>query len=153
DWYRSLLGRRTAVRPREAGGAGYAVVGFFRNYLTYAHTMIFPLTWAGALALRGAPLGLVAAPLVVVAIAFSTARGAWLAALGAAGALLLVARERRAARLIAGLAAAAAVAFVLTPDLRAQAAHMFATGGSNAGRMAIYRANLDIVRLHPMLGL
>lgn len=153
DWYRSLLGRRTAVRVREPGATGYAVVGFFRNYLTYAHTMLFPLGWAGALALRGAPLGVVTAPLVVVAIAFSTARGAWLAALGGVGALLLTAGGRGAGRILAGFVVAAALAFVLTPDLRAQAAHMFALGGENAGRVAIYRANLDIVRAHPGLGL
>src|SRR2546425_104214 len=81
DWYRTLLGRPTYVYPREAGTSGYAVVGFFRSYLTFAHVMIFPLAWAlaGALAGRAAALG--AALLVVLALVFSTARGAWLAAL------------------------------------------------------------------------
>src|SRR5204863_318208 len=49
DWYRAALGRPLLVHPREAGGAGYAIVGFFRNYLTFAHTMLFPLAWATAL--------------------------------------------------------------------------------------------------------
>src|SRR5439155_1381343 len=59
DWYRTLLGRPTYVYPREPGTPGYAVVGFFRSYLTFAHVMIFPLAWAlaGALAGRAAALG------------------------------------------------------------------------------------------------
>src|SRR5947208_3467639 len=40
DWYRTLLARPTYVYPREAGTSGYAVVGFFRSYLTFAHVMI-----------------------------------------------------------------------------------------------------------------
>src|SRR5437867_1996433 len=79
DWYRALLGRVRYVRPREPGAAGFAVVGFFRNYLTFAHTMLFPLAWAGAFALRGERVATAAAVLLVLAIAFSTARGAWLA--------------------------------------------------------------------------
>src|SRR5262245_47500643 len=42
DWYRAALGRATVVRSRIAGAEGFAVVGFFRNYLSYAHAMIFP---------------------------------------------------------------------------------------------------------------
>ena len=153
DWYRRLLGRRSAVRPRDTESTGYAVVGFFRNYLTYAHVMLFPLAWAGALVLRGAWLGMVTAPLVVLALAFSTSRGAWLAALGMAGTFALVSGGRRAAWMLVGLAAVASVAFAATPELRAQAAHMFTTGGDNAGRVAIYRANLDVIHDHPVLGL
>src|SRR5215468_5905157 len=37
DWYRAALSRATRVRPRVPGAEGYAVVGFFANYLTYAH--------------------------------------------------------------------------------------------------------------------
>src|SRR5207237_885271 len=80
DWYRTLLGRPTYVYPREPGTPGYAVVGFFRSYLTFAHVMIFPLAWAlaGALAGRAAALG--AALLVVLALVFSPGRGARTAA-------------------------------------------------------------------------
>src|SRR5439155_1284549 len=58
DWYRAALGRPLLVHPRETGGAGYAIVGFFRNYLTFAHTMLFPLAWATASAMGGALAGL-----------------------------------------------------------------------------------------------
>jgi hypothetical protein len=152
DWYRALLGREILVRPREPGASGYAVVGFFANYLTFAHAMLFPLAWAGALAARGAALGLVAAPLLVVAIVFSTARGVWLALLVLGLGLLLLVRSRRALALLAALAVAAGLGFALAPELRAHALGMFATGGVNQGRVGIYRANLDIVHDHPVLG-
>src|SRR5438552_2744045 len=153
DWYRTLLGRPTYVYPREPGTPGYAVVGFFRSYLTFAHVMIFPLAWAlaGALAGRAAAVG--AALLVVLALVFSTARGAWLAAVAVGAAPALVARHRPARLVLPACAAAAGLAFAGTPALRAEAAHMFSAGGANAGRVGIYRANLDIVHARPVLGL
>ena len=153
DVYRTLLGRQTFVRPREPGMSGFAVVGFFRNYLTFAHTMIFPLAWAVAFGTGGAPLGVVAAPVIVVAILFSTARGAWLAMLAVAGALAASARGARVVGGVAALATAACLAVALTPQLRAEAADMFARGGANTGRLGIYAANLDIIHAHPVLGL
>jgi len=153
DWYRTLLARPTYVHPREAGTSGYAVVGFFRSYLTFAHVMIFPLAWALAGALAGGAAALGAALLAVLALAFSTARGAWLGALAVAAALALVARDRRARLVLPACAVAAGLAFAVTPALRAEAAHMFSAGGANAGRVGIYRANLDIVHERPVLGL
>src|SRR5262249_53444934 len=79
DWYRALVGVPTRARPRIAGAEGFAVVGFFRNYLTYAHAMIFPLAWAGAFAVVGSVTAAAAAVLLAFAVIFSTARGVWLA--------------------------------------------------------------------------
>jgi O-antigen ligase len=153
DWYRSILGRATYVRPREAGTAGYAVVGFFRNYLTFAHTMLFPLGAATALGLAGHVTGLAAAAVLVVALVLSTARGAWLAMVAMAGMLAFRARGRRMIVTLAGLAATACLTFMIAPDLRAEAAQMFVRDGANAGRLGIYAANLDIVHDHPVFGL
>jgi O-antigen ligase len=153
DWYRTLLGRRTYVRPREPGASGYAVVGFFRNYLTFAHVMVVPFAWAAAFALAGRVAGLVGALVIVVALVFSTARGAWLAVLAVAGALLLIDRGQRVLVTLAAVAAAGCVALAVTPDLRAEATQMFARGGANTGRLAIYATNLDILHAHPVLGL
>jgi O-antigen ligase len=153
DWYRTLLGRATEVHPRQPGASGYAVVGFFGNYLTFAHCMVYPLAFAVALAARGARLGLVAAPLLVVAIVFSTARGAWLAFVALAAGVALLARGRRTALVLGALGLTAVLGFALAPDLRAHAAGMFAVDGPNRGRLGIYRANLDIIREHPVLGL
>ena len=153
DVYRALLGRETFVRPREPGMSGFAVIGFFRNYLTFAHTMIFPLGWAVALGTGGAPLGLAAAPVIVAAILLSTARGAWLAMLAVAGGVAASARGARVVGGVAALATAACLTVAVTPQLRAEAADMFARGGANTGRLGIYAANLDIIHDHPVFGL
>ena len=153
DWYRAALGRPQLVRPREAGESGYAIVGFFRNYLTFAHTMLFPLAWATASAMSGALAGLGAALLLVLAIAFSTARGVWVATVAVVGTLVLLARGRAAGMAAVGLVAAALLAFAVSRDLRSEAAQMFGLGGANAGRVAIYAANLDIIHAHPVFGL
>ncbi len=153
DWYRAALGRPLLVRPRETGGVGYAIVGFFRNYLTFAHTMLFPLAWATASAMGGALAGLGAAALLLLAIAFSTARGVWLATIAVVATLVLMARGRTAGLAAGALAAAALLAFAGSRDLRREAAHMFGLRGPNAGRVAIYAANLDIIQAHPVFGL
>src|SRR5207249_4343176 len=113
DWYRAALGRPLLVRPRETGGVGYAIVGFFRNYLTFAHTMLFPLAWATASAMGGALAGLGAAALLLLAIAFSTARGVWLATIAVVATLVLMARGRTAGLAAGALPAAGALAFGL----------------------------------------
>jgi len=153
DWYRAALGRPQLVNTRETGGSGYAIVGFFRNYLTFAHTMLFPLAWATASAMNGALAALGAAVLLVLAVAFSTARGVWLATIAVIATLVLIARGRDAGVAAVGLAAAALLAFAISGNLRREAAHMFGLGGANAGRVAIYAANLDIIHAHPVLGL
>jgi len=153
DWYRAALGRPQLVRPREAGESGYAIVGFFRNYLTFAHTMLFPLAWATASAMSGALAGLGAAVLLVLAIVFSTARGVWLATVAVVATLVLIARGRSAVVAGGGLAAAALLAFAFSGDLRHEAAQMFGLGGANAGRVGIYAANLDIIHAYPVFGL
>jgi O-antigen ligase len=153
DWYRAALSRTLRARPRVPGAEGYAVVGFFANYLTYAHAMIFPLAWAGAFAVRGLVLGMVSAALLILAVVFSTARGVWIG--GAAGSVVLSVLEggRKGMMLLAAAAVIAAVAVVVSPGLREQAAPLFTLGGMNAGRTAIYRANLAIIHDHPLLGL
>ena len=153
DWYRAALGRATRVRPRVEGAEGFAVVGFFANYLTYAHAMIFPLTWAAAFAVRGALVGAASAALLVLAVVFSTARGVWLGGIAGGLVLGLLAGGRRGIGLVGTAAAVAALAVAVSPGLREQAAPLFTPGGENAARMAIYRANLAIVHDHPWLGL
>jgi O-antigen ligase len=153
DWWRAALGRPTRVRPRIAGAEGFAVVGFFRNYLTFAHVMIFPLAWALAAALRGRVLGMLAAAAMVAAIAFSTARGVWVGAVVGVVVLAAVGRGGRGLPFLAGLVAVAALAFALSPGLRQQAAPIFTLGGENAQRVAIYQANRDIIAEHPLFGL
>src|SRR4029450_1152761 len=103
------------------------------------------------------------AVLLTLAIVFSTARGVWIGAVGG-GVLLGVLRGRRGLGLVAGGAGGAGggvasgawvapMAVAVSPGLRAQAAPVFTLGGVNAGRAAIYRANLEIIHDHPLLGL
>jgi len=153
DWYRHLLGRPTFVRARDAASGGYAVVGFFRNYLTFAHTMIFPFAAAAALAAAGRLLGFAAAVVIAVAIVFSTARGAWLALVAVAVVLALLAHRTRIVVMLGALVTAAVLTVAVTPALRAEAAKMFTRGGVNVGRMGIYAANLDIIHARPVFGL
>jgi O-antigen ligase len=149
DWYRALLGRRSFVHPRIVGAHGFAAVGFFRNYLTYAHVLVIALGFALASPQRWVRIAVV--PLLALAILFSTARGAWVAAL-VMGAALAAAGRRGFGRL-AAIAAIVAVAWLASPGFREQALPGLTQAETNAGRLAIYAANLDIVAEHPVLGL
>ena len=153
DWYRDLMGRPRQVAPRVAGGQGYAVVGFFSSYLTFGHAMILPLGGLIAAAVQGTGGAMVGAGVVVTALAFSTARGAWIAV----GVMVVVAGfmapSRRTLWRLGALVALGTVVLAGSPALRAQVPPLLSLGGINAHRVAIYRANLDIVADHPVLGL
>jgi O-antigen ligase len=149
DWYRALLGRRIVVKPRIAGAEGFAAIGFFRNYLTYAHVLIVPLGFALAARERWIRLGVV--PLLALALLLSTARGAWIAAIVMV--IALVAVRRHGGARLAALAAAGLLVWSLVPGFRQQLSPALTTTEANAGRVAIYAANLDIVAAHPVLGL
>lgn len=149
DWYRELLGRRRFVRPRIADAPGFAVVGFFRNYLTYAHVMLLPLGFALASPLRWVRWGVV--PVIAVALVFSTARGAWLGALAMLA--VLVATGRGAVLRVAALAVVVGLVWMGSQGIREQMLPALTRSETNAGRVAIYAANLDIVAEHPVLGL
>jgi O-antigen ligase len=151
DWYRALLGRTQMVHPRVEGAEGFAAVGFFRNYLTYAHVLLVPFALAVAGAASGSVAAAAALPALVLALAFSTARGAWIAAgaVGVASACL----SRRGLAVVGATVALGALAWIVSPGLREQAAPMVGMGGDNAARVAIARANLDVVHDHPVFGL
>jgi O-antigen ligase len=149
DVYRDLLGRERFVRPRIEGASGFAVVGFFRNYLTYAHVLLLPFGFA--LVSPDRRVRALVVPLIAVALVFSTARGAWLAAIVMM--LGLLATGRRAGGRLLVVAAVALLACLLSPGFRAQALPALTNADTNAGRIAIYAANLDIVHDHPILGL
>ena len=157
DLYRTLAGREIQIKPYEYDATRFAVIGFFPSYLTFAHSMLIPLGFAVAAAIRPQPgllgrtLAAASALLMAVAVVLSTARGAWLAA----GALLLAAALRVRWRVwLAVLAVACGVAAVLVlavPGLRKEGRSMM-DRGANAGRLEIYAANLELVRDHPLLG-
>lgn len=152
DWYRALMGRELEVRARVQGARGFAVIGFFSSYLTFAHVMVFPLAAATTRALAGSVGAALASVAMAAAIVLSTARGAWLALLGGALVLAVLGGRRWAVRLLPAALAVATLTFAVSPGLRQQVEPLFTLGGANAGRVAIYQANLDIVHEHPVLG-
>jgi hypothetical protein len=149
DVYRAALGRRRQVHPRIEGARGFASVGFFRNYLTYAHVLLLPLGFA--LASRQRWVRLVTVPLLGLALVCSTARGAWIAAIVMGTALAMV--TRGAGRRLLAVVALAAAVFLVSPGLREQVIPALTNADTNAGRIAIFAANLDIVADHPVFGL
>ena len=154
DLYRGALGRPLRVRPRTPDADGFAVVGFFRNYLTFAHGMLLPLAIAATRALRTRrPPWIVGATVIVLAIVFSTARGAWLGAVAVIAVAMRLAGGVRVGRIAAGLVLVGLAAIAVSPARRAQVRHLLDLRGENAARVAIYRANLAIVHDHPVLGL
>lgn len=153
DLYRSALGRPRRVRPRVDGVAGYAVVGFFRTYVTFAHAMLVPLGWAVTFGLRGWRSAGVAAGLIIAAIMFSTARAVWTAVAAMAVLVLLFGWQRHAWRAVLAGLLVVGLAVAASPGLREQAAPIFKLDAANSARLAIYQANLDIVRDHPIFGL
>ncbi len=152
DWYRALLGRELRVRPRIGGAHGFASVGFFRNYVTYAHVLIVPFGLALArAAYRGGAGAIACAIVVALALIFSTARGAWLAVL-VMGAALVALRGRGLTMLVIAVLVVGG-AWLASPGFREQVIPSFTESATNAGRLGIYRANLDIVHDHPLFGL
>jgi O-antigen ligase len=151
DWYRALLGRPRMVKPRVGGAHGFASVGFFRNYVTYAHVLVLPFGFGMARAVTGGVAAMGGAIVLGLAIIFSTARGAWVAALAMGAALIAVRRRGVALVLVAGLVIAGA--WLASPGLREQVLPALTTTETNAGRLGIYRANLDIIHDHPIFGL
>lgn len=153
DVYREALGRATLTRPRAAGDSGYAALGFFRSYLTFGHAMLPPFALTAARVGRGGMGYAIAGALLTVSIIYSTARGAWLALAAMAIVLVLLGQRRRLGRAAFVLVGIIGLLLTANADLRGQARSMLSIGGVNAGRLAIYAANRDIVHDHPWLGL
>ena len=157
DVYRAALGRRTLVQPWESDPGRFAVIGFFPNSLTYAHSLIVPFGWAVAASVGNGravlPRGVAAVGAVLIAIAMvlSTARGAWVAATAMMAAACVLATPRQRLALAAGVTVIVAGLFSASAELRADA-RSIVDPAANAGRLAIYAANLEIVRDHPVFG-
>jgi putative inorganic carbon (HCO3(-)) transporter len=158
DLYRAAMGRRRLVEPLELEAGRFVVIGFFPNSLTYGHSLIVPFSWvvAGTAAEGGTwvlPRAVTAAlaALMAVALVLSTARGAWVAGVVVVVAACMLANARRRFILAAGATVLVAALFTMSVSLRARA-RSIVDPGVNAGRLAIYAANLAIVRDHPLLG-
>ncbi len=157
DLGRTLLGKAPDVDPSWLGGHGYRTKGLHPSGITYAHNVLFPLTFATAYALApGLPprrrgMLLLAAGLMLLALVFSLTRGVWLAF---AVVLLLLGTVRGGyAALASGLSLAVLLLLLGGVDsgVRARARSAFDLP-ANVGRTQIWRANLDMARARPLLG-
>jgi len=130
-----------------------------------AHTMLIvsPAAWtmAARAPTRGERvLGAIAAALLVAGIVVTRSRAAWLLLPAALVVWLLLTKERR--RVVVPIVALAAAIALALPTALAwtapdpyldTAARLFdASSGSGAGRLVQYRATLELIASHPLIG-
>ena len=134
-------------------------VGLFFSRLTFAHVLLFPLCWAGALLLEGLAWRWRLALLFACGLLATGLFFTWTRAGLAAGVLVLIGLA--AARLPRGwkrwtaigalvVSSLAAVAFV--PAVQAKLGQAFA-GKKDWGRLAIWHSALDLAAERPLTGI
>ncbi|MBI3767438.1 MAG: O-antigen ligase family protein [Deltaproteobacteria bacterium] len=156
DLARALVGKPSDLHLFWLG-EGYRTKGLHPSGITYAHNLLFPLTFATGYILAGAltprrRLALLCAwTVMVLALVFSVTRGVWLAF----GVVLLLMGLLRGGRTAiaagAGLAVLVALLVGVDPGIRTRARSAFDLP-ANLGRTQIWRANLDMARARPLLG-
>src|SRR5438552_9243250 len=156
DLSRAIVGRSAGLHAFWLG-EGYRVKGFHPSGITYAHNLLFPLTFATAWLTaahaggRGRVALLCAWTAMVVALVYSVTRGVWLAF---AVVLLLTGVLRGGRPAIAagtGLVVLLLLLVGVDPGIRARTRSAFDLP-ANIGRTQIWRANLDMARERPLLG-
>ncbi len=156
DVSRAIVGRSPGLHPFWLG-EGYRAKGFHPSGITYAHNLLFPLTFAtgwvtaGHVPRRTRVALLCAWTVMVVALVFSVTRGVWLAF----AVVLLLTGVLRGGRTAfaagAGLAVLLLLLVGIDPGIRVRARSAFDLP-ANLGRTQIWRANLDMARERPLLG-
>jgi O-antigen ligase len=156
DLAHTLLGKPPDVDPFWLG-TGWRTKGLHPSGITYAHNVLFPLTFTTGYALAGSisPLRRATAGvgwcLMLLALVFSATRGVWLAF---AVVLLIFGSVRGGARGLAALAGLLVLVLLLVgfdAGIRARARSGFDLA-ANVGRTEIWHANLDMARERPLLG-
>jgi len=156
DVARAIVGRSSGLHPSWPG-EGYRTKGLHPSGITYAHNLLFPLTFTSGYALASGistrrRMGLLLAwTAMVVALVFSATRGVWLAF----GVVLLLLGLVRGGRTTfaagTGLVVLVALLVGVDPGVRTRARSAFDLP-ANLGRTQIWRANLDMARERPLLG-
>ncbi|MBI3302308.1 MAG: O-antigen ligase family protein [Deltaproteobacteria bacterium] len=158
DLAKQLLGKEPNVGAFWFGREeGFRTKGLFPSGITYAHNVLFPLTflttqlfapvlpWPRRLVLLGGW------GLMVFALLFSLTRGVWLA-YTVVIVLLGVTRGGKALLAVGACAVLLGVSLVGAGlGVRERAAQVF-TLKDNLGRSQIWQANLDMIRERPLLG-
>jgi O-antigen ligase len=156
DLARTILGKPPDLDPFWLG-RGYRTKGLHPSGITYAHNLLFPLTFATGWAVApGVPAGRRAALVagwaaMVLALVFSVTRGVWLAFAVVLLLMALVRGGRTAVAAGVGLVVLVLLLVGVDPGIRARARSAFDIP-ANLGRTQIWRANLDMARERPLLG-
>jgi O-antigen ligase len=156
DLARQLMGKAPDI-DRFATGAGYRTNGLHPSGITYAHNLLFPLTFATVYALApGIPaarrtVAAVAWIAMVLALVFSATRGVWLAFIVVLVAIALVRGGKAAFAAAAALAVVAILLVGFDAGVTARTRSAFDLP-ANLGRTQIWRANVDMARERPLLG-
>jgi len=158
DLARQLLGKEPDLDPFWFGRQeGFRTKGLHPSGITYAHNLLFPLTFIGTL--LSAPnlqwrrwFTLLAGwGLMVFALLFSLTRGVWIAYMAV---LLLLGLIRRGKTLLGVAIGGVLLGFFLFgagSGVRERAASVFDLE-QNLGRSRIWQANLDMIKERPLLG-
>jgi O-antigen ligase len=139
-------------------GDYHRAIGFFNTALTYAYCLGMIGLFAVAY-LFNQPHGrfryyaLAASVMTGLGLIASNTRGAWLAAIAAIFMLALLSPKRIAVRIIGAMAVISILA-MLDPSIRDRAISIVdvKNTSSNLERIGIWRANVEIIKDHPVLG-
>jgi len=158
DLNKQLRGKPPTLDPFWFGrNEGFRTKGFHPSGITFAHNLLFPLTFASAwlscpgLTLRQRLLLGLGWGLMVFALLFSLTRGVWLAYL----VVLLLLGVSRGGKTLAGVTGGAIVLgiFLITAGTGVQERlwSMFDLV-QNLPRSQIWQANIDMIKERPLLG-
>lgn len=160
DLARQLVGKPASLDPFWLGDKeGFRTEGLFPSGITYAHNLLFPLsfvtalvfapslTWSTRIAVT------IGWGLMVFALLFSLTRGIWLAY----GCILVGCGLIRGKRTLVGAAGALLLCglFLVSAGtgVRERAREVFdLDAAANIARSQIWRANLDMIKERPLLG-
>jgi len=158
DWARELFGKEPSVSPLWLGQQErFRTEGLYPSGITYAHNLLFPLTfismlffvpgsaWYKRLMLIGGW------GLMVCALLFSFTRGVWIAY----AIVLLLLGLVRGGKTLGGVAIAIIVLslFLVNAEEGVQERiGSIVNPKANSGRSFIWQANLDMARERPLLG-
>jgi len=158
DLARQALGKKASLVPLWLGGEeGFRVKGLFSSTITYAHNLLFPLTFlsvrlvAPDLRWRERSLLLGGWGLMVFALLFSLTRGVWLAYVAVLVVLGII-RGGKAALAVGAAVVVFGLSFTLAgPGVRERVGQIV-NPAANIGRSQIWQANLDMIKDRPLLG-
>ncbi len=164
DWARELLGKQPDLDAFWLGRReGFRTEGLFPSGITYAHNLLFPLSFVTALLFAPGPrwqkrwqkktLLWLAWGCMIFALLFSLTRGVWIAY----GCVLMVCglvRGRGALlNAVGGIVVCGLFLLSAGDGVRERASEVFdLQAASNVARSRIWQANLDMIQDQPLFG-